>query len=150
VSFDSSTPLRWAGQYQTYAATPNLTEELASWKISNVPFPVGFAAATSRANEPFPDGSPLSTLLTLGDMNPDQSPYSSQTFDAFSSAALSNHNLYVMLRAIINANDISFNRGNAPQEIADMVGAIQDLFMCESWADKLSAVTAISEKALPG
>ena len=83
-------------------------------------------------------------------MNPDQSPYSAQTFDAFSSAALSNHNLYVMIRAIIDANKKVFVQGEAPQEIADMVGAIQNLFMCECWADKLGDVAAIAARALPG
>jgi hypothetical protein len=118
--------------------------------MANDAFPVGFAAATSRASEPLPPGSPLSTRLSLGDLNVKTSPYSAQTLSKFAHHALSNHNLYVQLRAIIDANDIGFNRsGEAPQEVVDLIGAVEELFLCEAWADRLTIITPILNTALP-
>jgi hypothetical protein len=118
--------------------------------MANDAFPVGFAAATSRAGETFPAGSPLSARLILGDVNVNASPYSAQTLSKFARHALSNHNLYVQLRAIIDANDMAFDRtGDAPQEIADLIGAISELFACEAWADRLTEITPTLRKVLP-
>ena len=72
-----------------------------------------------------------------------------QTLSAFGLHALSNHNLYVFLRANIDANDVAFNRGQAPQEIADLIGAISELFACEAWTDRLREITPILQKVLP-
>jgi hypothetical protein len=150
VSFDSATPFLWAGKYQTYALPPKLTADFDTWKMSSRPFPVGFAAVTSRASEPFPEGSPLSTRLTLGDVNTKTSPYAAQTLSNFALHALSNHNLYVFLRAIINANHTVFSGKEAPEQILAMTGAISKLFACEGWADRLRDMTPILRKALPG
>jgi hypothetical protein len=148
IAFDTSSPLLWAGKIQRYALPPNLTSGASTWRISLVPFPVGFAAANSRAHEQFPSGSPLSSRLKLGDVNPNKSPYCAQTLSPFGQTALCNHNLYILLRATIDANDIAFRRKAAPQEIADMVGEIDDLFTCEGWADRLDAISPCLKRVL--
>jgi hypothetical protein len=150
VSFDSATPLLWAGKYQKYAVPPRLTENIDTWRMASLPFPVGFAAATSRASDPFPKGSPLSARLTLGDVNTKTDPYSEQTLSTFGLQALSNHNLYVFLRATIDANHNALTSGQAPEQILAMTGAIAELLSCEAWADKLFDITPILREALPG
>lgn len=137
LSFDNSTPLLWSGKYQRYAVPPELTSDISSWQLSNRPFPVGFGAATLRAKEPFPAGSPLSKRLTLGDINPKTDPYVAQTVGAFGQHAISNHNLYVFLRAFIDANQLVFGEHPVPQQIADLVGIIGELFTTERWMDLL-------------
>lgn len=137
VSYDSSTPFLWAGKYQQYPKSPRLTKNIKTWKFSSVKFPVGYAAATTNAKRRFPVGSPLSNLLTLGDMNPDTSPYAAHTFQTFSGHALGNHNVYVFLRAMIDANKKTFLDQSVPQELADMIGLIEKLFLCENWSSLL-------------
>jgi hypothetical protein len=142
LSFDSSTPILLAGERQRYMLPPVLGRTLDSWTFTDLEFPNGHAAATVDADQPFPPGSPLSDLLAVGDMNPRTSPYAAQTFDVFSFMALANHNCYVAIRAFIDANEIVFGaRSSAPQEIADLIGAIGDLFECEEWARHLQAMT---------
>ena len=136
VSFDSSTPFLWAGKFQTYPRPPQLTKDIRTWRFTSVPFPVGHAAATTDAKRRFPAGSPLSLLLTLGDMNPDKSAFSAQTFGRFSTPALGNHNAYVFIQSFIEANERAFEHV-APQAIADMIGIIGKLFECEKWESLL-------------
>ena len=138
ASFDSSTPFLWAGEYQTHPIPPKLTCDVSTWTFSSAPFPVGYAAATVHRRRPIPPGSPLSSRLKLGDLNTKTSPYAAQTLGPFGRAALGNHNLYVFLRAFINANRLVFGEGIMPQEIADMVGIVGDLFTTERWMDLLS------------
>ena len=148
VSFDSSTPLLWAGKYQTYPKPPRLSKDIETWRFSSVPFPVGYAAATTNAKGRFPAGSPLSRLLTLSDMNPDKSPYSSRTFSVFSGHALSNHNAYVFVNSFIEANEKAFEKQTVPQRIADMLGIIGESFECENWRSLLSTKGAKLEATL--
>jgi hypothetical protein len=139
VSFDASTPLLMGARYQRYAVPPQLTQDITSWRIPAEDFPVGHAAATINANEPFPEGSPISSLLTIGDMNPKKSAYAANTFGKFSPYVLANHNLYVYLRAFIDANDAAFNGGAVPQPIADLVGLVEELFATERWQTLLAS-----------
>jgi hypothetical protein len=148
VSFDTSSPFLWAGKFQQYPKPPRLTKEIRTWRFSNIKFPVGYAAATTNADRPFPAGSPLSDRLTIGDMNPNQSPYASYTFEKFSGHALGNHNAYVYIRAIIDANKKVFGDKTVPQAIADMVGLIDELFSCEKWTSLLKRKVAKLEGAL--
>jgi hypothetical protein len=141
VSFDSSTPLLWAGKFQRYPKPPKLTEDINTWTFSQAPFPVGYAAATRQADEQFPAGSPLSSLLTIGDMNPKASPYAAQTFDTFSDAVLANHNLYIFIRGFTDANKAAFGGAPVPQLIADVKEIIAELFVREKWSDFLDTHT---------
>jgi hypothetical protein len=138
VSFDSSTPLLWAGKYETYPLPPRLTTDIRSWRFTSRPIPAGYAAATTNAHMRMPAGSPLSALLTLGDINPEKSPYAARTLSDFGSQAFRNHNAYVFIRAFIDANDSAFQRREAPQCIADMVGSIEELFVTERWSTFLA------------
>lgn len=133
VSFDTSTPFVAAARYQKFAVPPVLTADIDTWAIQLREFPNGYGAAVVDADEPFPPGSPLSDLLTLGDMNPVKDPYAARTFDRFSDDILANHNCYVTLSAIIDANKAALGRGPLPQALADLIGLIEELFKSETW-----------------
>ena len=150
ISFDTSTPFLWAGKFQQYPKPPRLTKNVKTWKFSSVKFPVGYAAATKNANAAFPFGSPLSDVLSLGDMNPNKSPYASQTFSTFSGHALGNHNAYVYLRAFSEANKKGFDSRTAPQAISDLIGFIEDLFLTENWSGLLKKRSKTLEAAWKG
>lgn len=148
VSFDSSTPFLSAGQFQKFASPPRLTQDLGSWTIQYRPFPVGYESANFKKDEPFPSGSPLSGLLTVGDMNPKTSPYAASTFGPLSTHILCNHNAYVTIRAIRDANTLAFELNTAPQAISDAVGVIRDIFDKEEWNSMLDEKRAVFERAL--
>lgn len=150
VSFDSSTPFLWAGKYQTYPVPPRLTKDIRTWHFTSRPIPIGYAAATKNANQQFPAGSPLSSMLTLGDVNPNKSPYAARTISEFGSHAFGNHNAYVFIRAFADANDAVFQRRAAPQVIADMVGAIAEAFAAEGWSTVLEREATTMNAALKG
>ncbi|MDQ2082965.1 hypothetical protein RA307_22500 [Xanthobacteraceae bacterium Astr-EGSB] len=148
ISFDSCTPFFWAGKTQKYAKPPTLTTDIKSWAISQAPFPVGHTAATYHAAKAFPAGSPISSRLNIGNMNPRKSPYDHQTFDRFSRNTLGNHNAYVWLRAIIDANHVAFRGGPIPQVIADVIGLVGNLFAAEHWATLLDQNADLLKRAL--
>lgn len=134
VSFDTSTPMITAGRHQRIARRPQFTNDIRTWAIPSEEFPNGHAAAVRDADMPFPPGSPLSSVLTLGDMNPNRSPYAAQTFDRFSFNALANHNTFVHACAAIEANRIAFGWGRGvPGPLSDVFGLIDQLFRCEAW-----------------
>jgi hypothetical protein len=148
VSFDSSTPFLWAGKFQTYPVPPRLTKDIRTWHFTSKPIPVGYAAATKNADKRIPAGSPLSHLLTLGDINPDKSPYAARTISEFGSHAMGNHNAYVFVQAFIDANDAVFRKREVPQAIADMVGTIEKAFVTENWSTLLQPEGAKMNGAL--
>jgi hypothetical protein len=142
ISFDTSTPLLIAGRFERFAEPPSLTMDIHTWRFTYAAFPTGYAAANRYAQAPFPAGSPVCALLSIGDMNPRKSPYAARTFDTFSQVALANHNAYVVIRAIIEANAKVFTGGAVPQKIADLVGIIAELFVREQWSSFLAAKEA--------
>jgi hypothetical protein len=132
VSFDTSTPFTESAKRDRVYRAPILTKDL--WGLLSGEFPTGYAAAVRDAGHPFPPGSPLSSVLTLGDMNPRKGSFEKRTFDAFSLNALINHNCYVQLAAVGAANRAAFVTGPVPQPLADVLGLIGDLFEREEWA----------------
>jgi hypothetical protein len=146
ISFDSSSTSLWAGKYDMYADFPKLGENLIDWTIPRREFPNGHYAANHMTNDPFPAGSPLSSRFTVGDLNPVKGPMK-PTFGKLSKLLIANHNTYVFIRGFIDANKAAFNGGAVPQEIADAVGVIADLFKTESWAGTLSDKGSILQRA---
>ena len=115
VSYDTASPTLAARVYQTVYGPPMLTRDLKSWKVPTSKFPTGYAAAVRDAAKPFPPGSTLSSVLTLGDMNPYKGKYVVRRFDEFSHNALTSHNTYVLLAAVQSANRAAFGRGPLPR-----------------------------------
>src|SRR5207249_4210736 len=95
--------------------------------------------AESDYDLPFPAGSPVSPLLTIGDVNPKRDNYDKTTRDTLSLLILGNHNTYIRCKAFIDANRLVFGGGKIPQEIADMVGCISEVFVRENWVSYLNA-----------
>ena len=148
VSFDSATPFLWAGKFKSYAAPPLLSGDIKTWTIPKLPFPTGYRVARQHGGEPFPSGSPISNLLTIGDMNPNQDTFAVTSFDPFSTHLLGNHNVYVFIKAIINANRVAFQERNAPQQIAELVGIIGDLFKADDWQGLLAKQEAVLTRSI--
>lgn len=138
ISFDTASPTMAARVYQNVYGTPTLTAHVKSWKVTTARFPTSYAAAVRDAADPFPPGSPLSSVVTLGDMNPHKGKYTVRRFDDFSHNALTSHKTYVLLAAVRAANHAAFGRGPLPQVLADMIGLVGDLFEREEWRGLLS------------
>jgi hypothetical protein len=52
------------------------------------------------------------------------------------------------LRAIIDANKKAFSDQSVPEEIADIIGLIEELFSCENWKSLLRKKGAKVEASL--
>lgn len=150
VSYDSSSPYRIGGMTTQYAVLGRLGKTLEDgWSISAHPFPTGYGMA-NEANPiplkvakagalPYALQSPIASMLTVQDLNPRTGEMDIRTLDGFSDEVLINHNVYTYVMANIRANEVVFDTPEeAPQQLLDAVGAVDEIFAAERWQDALS------------
>jgi len=137
VSFDTATPTLSARIYQRVYGPTALTKDIKSWKIPTTRFPMHYGAAVLHVDKPFPAGSPLSSVLRLGDMGLAKGKYEVRRFNEFAHTVLTSHNTYALLAGVRAANRAAFESGPLPQALADLIGTIGDLFATENWAGLL-------------
>lgn len=138
ISFDSASAYKAGGMGNQYVAMPAFGEKLSNWTIPTRRLPSGFAVATSATMQPFPASSPIADYFTLQDINPRKDKFAPKTMDDLGDQLLLNHNVYVYVRAMIEANNAVFVTHAAPQSIMDAVSIIQDICRAKDWPTVLS------------
>ncbi len=138
VSFDSSSPYQIGGKFTQYAVLPQFDDNIANWTIRAKPVPTGYAHAIHGTSELFECGSPLAGKCTIQSLNPIIDDMAPRTLDALSDEIITNHNVYVYARAMIDANDAVFGgKANVPAQITQAVDIIGELFTCGDWKTRL-------------
>jgi hypothetical protein len=123
VSYDSSSPFQTSGIKQQIAVLPALTDDIKTWRISNVSYPQHpkYKSKTDiRYLEDIP--SPITKLLSINDFHAKHGPMETKFLDALAQHLLTNHNIYVYHRAAIIACDTVFkaeNTSRLPSHILD-------------------------------
>ena len=139
ITYDASTPYQNSYTYQRYFVPQEFNENLSSWKRSIIEFPNHYEAVKAAWNNDFCKGSPLSNILTVGDVSKPLDPFEKNFITKFGSHALANHNTYVMIEGFHGANLKANDQGNAPSEFNDLVSKIDQLFELENWYDFLES-----------
>lgn len=138
VSFDSASPYMIAGRFQQYAVKPKLSKQVEDWIIRAEKLPTGRGIANQSQPEPLPQYSPIASLFSLQDLNPNKDDYAKKTTDAMADEVLYNHNVYVYVSTFIEANELVFNDpSNAPEDIVRSADIIEKLFEVDDWQSLL-------------
>ena len=142
VSFDSASANILAGKYQKIALYPKYTKKADSWSISAARCPIDKVYVSGDPSYAFPYPSPLGDLLKLHHLNVTHEQYSAKYFDELSHHLITNHNAWVYVRAMLEANELAFlDQHDAmsfvPAKLLDCIYLIQDLITGgKNWQNK--------------
>ena len=146
VSYDSASPFQAAGIRQQVARYPRYTKNLKDWTIAASPTPVNPLYSNSQMHFPF--SSPIGELMSMQHLNVRGGEFQKATFDPVSYALLSNHNAYVYVRALLEANELAFlenseRRDLVPATTIEACEFIEDLMAEQNWDRKLKKNAAL-------
>lgn len=173
VTYDSSTPYQEAGARNRYLSMPLLGKKRADWSLIFNQFPVGHNWSQSTPSVPMrlinnvciqtpncnyctaqgrhlpnPMSSPIAQLLTLQDVNGVMPHNGPSGLDAFGLEVLINHNVYILIKTLIAANDAVFVTQDAPDQVLEAVGIVEDVFRRQDWDGYLSGKKTALKKLL--
>ena len=148
ITYDSASAFQAAGITQNIVLYPRYTNEEASWAFKNARVPLGFAYAAGKAQRNFPFHSPVGDVFDLSMFNVNDDAFSRSHFDALSYVLLQNHNAWIYLRALQEANDIASleidnKRELMPKSLIDGLAAIDAVFNAKNWRAALKANTEV-------
>ena len=151
ITYDSSSPFQTAMVHEKAYRTPDLSVELNSWKIPTKLCEQGYRY---RGNSMlFPHKfSPLSEVMTLGNLNVKGSETAKKHFDSLSLYMLTHHNIYVQLDAIQQANEAAFGSDRhemTPKPYLDVIDLIGEVFEVRDWREFLLEHKALLDSAAP-
>ena len=160
VSYDSASPFQAGGQRQQVVRYPKFTKDIASWVMTAHEAPVNpMYAGKAGADFHFPYPSPLGDLLTLNQLNVRGGEFNSKTLDTIGTHILTNHNLWVYVRAFLEANELAFMHASevdkaVPQKLMDTCAFIEGLLGEDAWQAKLKKhhkllTEVFNKKSLP-
>ncbi len=133
ISYDSASPYLTAGRYNRYVTAPKFGTDISNWGIADEALPTGYGYANSGMNDLLLGASPIGKFFTIQDFNPRSGSFDIKTTDALSDAVLVNHNVYVYVKSMIEANEATFLRRQAPDELLRAVSVIDKLFAAKDW-----------------
>lgn len=136
VSFDSASAYQAGGRQSQYYSMPHLGPALNGWVLRPSQLPTGYGYAISSSNEQVLD-SPLGRLFGVRDLNPRAGRFEIKSTDTLSDAVLVNHNVYILLKSMIAANEAIFVQGIGPPELLAAVDQIDRLFQIKDWHNEL-------------
>lgn len=133
ISYDSATPYLTGGRYNQYAIPPSFGTNIDDWLIRPGKLPTGYALANDPVAKPFPASSPIADMFTLQELNPRNGSFEAKTMDTLGDQVLLNHNVYVYVKAMIEANEAVFVKCVAPKSLINAVSLIDDVCMATDW-----------------
>jgi len=151
VTYDSSSPFQAAMKYQKAYNSPELSTNVGSWVLSANLVPQGFEYRNSTKQFPF-ESSPLGDAMVLGDLNVKGGDHAKNHFDALSLYMIANHNVYVMLDAIDEANEAAFatdKHKRTPEKYLKCIDLIQEAFKVDDWRSFLTKNKAFFDSVAP-
>ena len=157
VSFDSSSPFQTGGRYEEIALTPELTNDPKTWAIKTELAPQSRLHADPTKLLSFPYAqSPVGRQLMLHHLSVRDGIWDQRNFDSISNALITNHNVWVYLDAMKQANDLAAARdaGRVPALLLECLAFIEDVLeredgmsMVDGNSRLLDAVAASGYKA---
>lgn len=141
VSFDSASPSILAGRFESIALYPKFSKDPKSWAYTIVKAPNALGYTKELPKYPFPFKSPLGDLLNLNHLNVKADRYSNVRYDEISYHLLTNHNTWVYLRSILEANELAFleeadAKHFVPPNLLSCLHLVEDLMTTKNWKTK--------------
>ena len=141
-TYDSASAYIAGGKTQKIVRYPQYTAEEKSWAFKNVRMPLSFSYASEHGRRAFPFASPVGDAFGLDVFNVNTDAFDRNRFDSLAYFMLQNHNVYVYLRALQEANDIASletddRKGLMPQSLVKAITGIESVFAAKNWRAKL-------------
>lgn len=138
ISYDSASPFQLGGRYQRVARYAKFGRRLDTWTLSAHVGPVNSDYSKHSPELQFPFQSPVGDYFKLSHLNVTPAQGSKAYFDTVSSHILTNHNLYVYVRSLLEANELIAMRPSeadcaVPKPLIDSYALIEDLFGETNW-----------------
>jgi hypothetical protein len=151
VSYDSASPFQAGGARQQVVRYPKFTKDFTTWTMSAHEAPVNPIYAKNGKDFHFPYASPLGDLLTLNHLNVRGGEFQRGAYDAVSNHILTNHNVWVYVRGLLEANELAFMHVSeadkaVPQKLLDVCAFIEDIFSHTNWQAKLKKEKKLIEE----
>jgi len=145
VSYDSASAFQASGVREQVAVYPKFSSNLSnsgssdSWVLTMRDCPQSINYTDKDDQRHFPFQSPLGDRLMLNQLNVRADRYGKKQFDSLSNAILTNHNVWVYVRAFLEANELAvMERHNAeqfvPKILLDGCDLIEELLNKKAWA----------------
>lgn len=138
-SLDTSSPLLAAGKFKTPYTGHILSKKKFGIEYGELPIE-DYRYLNSKEPFPFPT-SPIGKQLTMGDIIVKEDMHSTNRWDSLSGYMLMNHNIYVQINAIFQANkELAKHRADTletlPTDLYNAKCAIEDIFdAADPWAE---------------
>jgi hypothetical protein len=150
ISYDSASPFQLGGKYQKVAKYPKFGRRMDTWTISAHVGPVNSDYSKHSPALQFPFQSPIGDHFKLNHLNVTPKDGSNTFFDTVSGHILTNHNLYVYVRSLLEANEILAMKASeadpaAPKPLIDSYQFIEELFGETNWKRIIKKETALLE-----
>jgi hypothetical protein len=152
VSFDSSSPFQTGGRYEDAALTPAFTRDEGTWSIGTESAPQSRLHADASLATPFAhDQSPIGRRLQLRHFSVRGGVWDQRHFDSISNTLLTNHNVWVYLDAMKQANDLAAARDSVrvPARYLECLAFIDDVFRRDSWDDSIVSNKGMLDAVAP-
>ena len=142
VSYDSASPFQLGGRYQRVVRMPKYGKRLDSWVMTAHQAPINPKYALDKNEYQFPYSSPIGDLMTLRELNWNGQFKRNVPVDALSGLMLVNHDIYVFVRGLLEANELMFMHSSeadkaVPQPLIDCCAFIEHLFTVPNWNKEL-------------
>lgn len=135
ISFDSSSPFQSFGKFREYCDVPQLTADIATWRIPthNLVQSPKHVNSTSRTYLLPNNGSPVLQRVSLEELHVEKGPMSQTFLDEFGEQLMANHNQYVYHRTFTDACDLVFdaqlrNENRIPKQVQEGLDKISAAF----------------------
>lgn len=131
ISFDTSSPLLVAGKYHKIYAEARISYQKFGFVAKDLPVD---DPAWLGSKEPLPyQTSPISKLMTMGDIIVNDAIHADSRWDGASSVMVMNHNVYVQMDGIFRANEAYAQPENqaqyhVPRKLLNAKKAIEEIF----------------------
>jgi len=144
VSYDSASPFQLGGRYQRVARYPKYGKRLDSWVMGAHEAPINPIYAKDKQRYQFPYPSPLGDLMSNNELNWNGQFNKKVPLDSIGGHMLTNHNLFVFVRSMLEANELTFMHSSeadkaVPQPLIDCIAFIDDLFTDANWEKRLKS-----------
>jgi hypothetical protein len=152
VSFDSSSPFQEGGRYETLVQTPAFTVDPKTWSMWPEPSPQSRLHVATSPAVPFPyQQSPIGARLQLHHLSVRGGIWDHRQYDSISNMLITNHNVWVYLDAMKQANDLAAARDSArvPKLYLDGLDFIADVFGRDTWAAHLASNASLLDAVAP-
>lgn len=135
ITYDASTPFLNSEQFKKYFRPFEFSTDLTSWSRNIADFPRSQAKVRDILDDPFCQGSPLSSALRIRDVCKEFTLFGYNALNEFGRYALGNHNVFVLIDGFNKACKTANDDGVAPAAVLDMIDIIQRAFEAEEWAE---------------